>query len=578
MFRKKKRTLMKGQLHNVDVELVSLLFDDMKPANQKGAVIKSQDGKEHAYVRSTAKFKSDDQGRLYVTVMEPDTVDAQGDTCTKEEIQKACDRFSRKGMVGKNDVNHNFHTINDCFVAENSILKAKDPEHYPDTKVGSWVQTIKFDNLGSEYWQKVKKGDFNGVSLYGFERPEDSNPELAKLQRTVEQLENVKNDLVSKQKGAEFQPAIDEINQQIQKARSATSNEKTNMLIKGLQKSVEDVGKMLTKAISKSLPGEPEETPDDRKVIIDGAEIVIKAGHRELYKGFADVDSGKSMNMLTENMAGLFVDEVVTSKPGDTFSDISVVLLNKDEKIDAGIIEDILLTNSLDGTPAGQTVGENDVSCPTSILLAEFSLAQTTVEFYTEKYGAEAFGAYVNQHLVKKTEKALRLLLFKGDRESSTDKLKALDGVLEQASDASAITDVNPTTYDTWSERFEQVLLTFSDDMLEEKEGFVIYVSHKDHIRIAAEIAARPTQLGDKLLMEGGKISYGGIPVKERLLPDNYIVAGLAKFIILGVRADVELKKEHHGSDWKWHFYLRLRAGITYVNGFALVFHLTTGE
>ena len=343
MFRKKKRTLMKGQLHDVDVELVSLLFDDMKPANQKGAVIKSKDGKEHAFVRSTAKFKSDDQGRLYVTVMEPDTVDAQGDTCTKEEIQKACDRFSRKGMVGKNDINHNFHTINDCFVAENSILKAKDPEHYPDTKVGSWVQTIKFDNLGSEYWQKVKKGDFNGVSLYGF----------------------------------------------------------------------------------------------------------------------ADVDSGKSMNMLTENMASLFIDEVVTSKPGDTFSDISVVLLNKDEKIDAGIIEDIVLTNSLDGTPAGQTVGENDVSCPTSILLAEFSLAQTTVEFYTEKYGAEAFGAYVNQHLVKKTEKALRLLLFKGDRSSGTDKLKALDGVIQQAVDATptAVTDINPETYDTWTERFEQTLL-----------------------------------------------------------------------------------------------------------------------
>ncbi len=576
---RKRRTVMKGQMSNVDVDLVSLLFDEVMPANQKGAIAKSQNGKQHAYVRSTAKFKSDDQGRLYVTVMEPDTVDAQGDTCTKEEIQKACDHFSRKGMVGKNDINHNFKPIDDCYVAENSILKAKDDEHYPDTKIGSWVQTIKFDNLASPYWQKVKKKQFNGVSIYGHVDDENSSsPELAKLAHKVDSLKDMLKGFKDKAKGDEFDAAISEIEKQIAEAEGSQSDAKLDDAINRLGAAVENMGDKVSKAISKSLHGEPGGTVADRTVKIKGIEIVIKAEKRELYKSIANVDSGQPMNILTENMAGLFIDEVIASNPSDTLSDITVTLLQKDEKIDAGLIDDLVFTNSLDGSPTAQAISTGDISCPTGILTAEITLSKETVEFYKDKYGEEAFGAYVEKVIAGKAEKALRKLLFKGDRDSATPALAALDGVIVQASDASAITDVNPTTYDTWSKRFEQVLLTFSDDMLEEKEGFVIYVSHKDHIRIAAEIAARPTQLGDKLLMEGGKLSYGGIPVKERLLPDNYIVAGLAKFIILGVRTDVELKKEHHGSDWKWHFYLRLRAGITYVNGFALVFHLVEPE
>ena len=43
-----RKTVRKGELRNVEVELVSLLFDDMNPANQKGFVVKSakQKGKE----------------------------------------------------------------------------------------------------------------------------------------------------------------------------------------------------------------------------------------------------------------------------------------------------------------------------------------------------------------------------------------------------------------------------------------------------------------------------------------------------------------------------------------------------
>ena len=40
----RKRTILKGELRNVEVELVSLLFDEMTPANQKGFVVKDTVG------------------------------------------------------------------------------------------------------------------------------------------------------------------------------------------------------------------------------------------------------------------------------------------------------------------------------------------------------------------------------------------------------------------------------------------------------------------------------------------------------------------------------------------------------
>ncbi|MCK5850920.1 MAG: hypothetical protein KAH23_08395, partial [Kiritimatiellae bacterium] len=345
--------------------------------------------------------------------------------------------------------------------------------------------------------------------------------------------------------------------------------------VKSIEKSLNNLSITMNKAISKSINGEPGEDDGDKEVFINGDKIIIKSSHREIYKGIADVDSGKAMNILTPNNTSLFIDEVIGSKPSDTLADVSVIPLLKDEKIDAGLIEDLIFKNSLDGALTAQDVGTADLDCPTGILNAEFTLGRDVVEFYKDKYGEDAFGAYVEQHIAKKAEKAIRLLLFKGDRASATAKLKALNGVIKLATDAADITDINPTTYAEWTERFEQILLIFSDEMLEEQENFKIYVSHKDLIRIRTELGQRQTNVGDKLLLEGGKISFAGIPVKARLMADDYIVAGLTKFIIIGYRTDAELKVEHHGADWKYHWYIRIRPGITYVPNFVKIFQLT---
>lgn len=548
-----KKRISKGELRDVDVELVSLLFDDMRPVNQRGYIVKGK----------STKVKSEtvgDEGRLYVTLMEPDVKDAEGDFYNKAEIQKACDKFSEMGLSSKNDVNHNGKPVKDFVVAESYILKSADKEHFPETKVGSWVQVIKCKNLKSELWQKVKKGDFKGVSIYGKAKDIDND-----ISKAISELKSML------QKGEESFDATEFENRIKVLEEKLASQEEPH---EEIEKSIKEVMDIMKKGISKSIQGEPERTTADKEVMINGEKIIVKSSHKEIYKGIADLDSGKKMNILTPSNTSLFIDEVVGSKPGDTLADISVLPLLKDESIDAGLIDDLVFKNSLDGSLTAQDVSSASISCTTGILNAEYTLGRNIVEFYKDKYGEEAFGAYVEQHIAKKAEKAMRLLLFKGDRDSGTAKLKALDGVIALATDASAVTEIDKDTYDSWANRFEQVLLGFTDEMLEEQENFNIYVSHKDLIRIRSELANRSTNLGDKLLLEGGKVYFSGIPVKSRLMEDDYIVAGLSKFIILGYRTDAELKVEHHGSDWKYHWYIRIRPGITYVDGFVKVYQL----
>lgn len=578
MYPFKKRTIQKGELRNVEVELVSLLFDEMNPANQKGFVVKSASGRSFEHKINSTKFKSETsgtQGRLYVTLMEPNIHDSQGDYYTREEIQKACDHFAKHGLVGKCDVNHNMQPVPEFTVVENYILKTSDREHFPDAKVGSWVQVLKCENLQSDLWQKIEKGEFNGVSIYG--RADDYRSAEASLTEIKNELNSLRK-VAEHNKNSELQKGITAITEKITELEKNSGSATVTDAVKSIEKSLKDLSVTMSRAISKSIPGEPDvnQQTTDREVSIDGNKIMVKASHREIYKGIADVDSGKAMNILNPNNTSLFIDEVIGSHPGDTLSDITIVPLLKDESLDIGLVEDLVFKNKLDGALTAQDVGTGDISIPTGILNAEFTLGRDVVEFYKDKYGEDAFGAYVENHIAKKTEKAIRLLLFRGDRTSTTAKLKALDGVVKLATAASKVSNLSKATYNDWAKRFEAALLAFSDEMLEEQESFKFYVSHKDLIRIRAELAKRETNAGDRLLLEGGNVSFAGIPIKPRLMADDYIIGGLPKFIIIGYRTDAELKVEHHGADWKYHWYIRIRPGITYLDGFVKVFKLTT--
>lgn len=572
--RGRRRAIQKSALRNVDVDLLSLLFDDSRPANMKGAVIKSAEGAKAFSIGSSAKFnsvtKGSDEGLLYVTVMEPDVVDAQGDTYTAEEVKKACFHFANKGLVHKCDVNHNYHAVPEFLIVETGILKSEDKEHYPDTKIGSWVATIKCQDLNSELWKKVKKGQFNGVSIAGrADHHDDNSAVIAELKSMQTELRKALGDKPSDSETA----ALKKIQKRIDELEKQDDTSTTTQLIKDLTAEMKEFSMAISKAISTGLKGEPE-AKSDKEVMFEGNKLVVKAQHAEIHKGIADVDSGSNMNILTPNTTSLFIDEVVGSSPSDTMSDITVVQLNRDEAIDVGLVADLVFKNALDGTVSAQNIGTGDISCTTGVLNAEFTLGRDVVEFYKDKYGEDAFGAYVENHIAKKTEKALRMLLFQGDRSSVTPKLKGLNGVITKATTDEAVIEIDSETNVGWDEKFEAALLAFDADVLEEQENFKFYVSHKDLVRLRSELSRRETNVGDRFLIDGGNVSFAGIPVKARLMPDNYIVGGLPKFIIIGYRTDAELKVEHHGSDWKYHWYIRVRPGITYVDGFVKVFQI----
>jgi hypothetical protein len=569
----KPKHVSKGELLNVAVKHVSLLFDDMNPANQKGFVVKSADGKQLKLLAGSTKFKSvtaGTQGRLYVTLMEPGVRDAQGDFYSEEEIVKACDAFSKGGMVGRNDINHNMHPVNDFYVAETYILKGRDNDHFPDTKLGAWVQVLKCDDLASELWRKVEKGQFNGVSIYGradeLVDTQDTRAQVEALKAQVEELKKGVSDPTTRQ-------SIERMQTELESVAKSTEGVVAKEALERIDRGLQQLDITLNKAISKSIQGEPSTPePTDREVIIDGQKVVVKASHREIYKGIAQLDAGTPMNILQDNTSSLFLDTVINQAMGDTLTDITVVPLIKDEKIDKGLLDALVFVNEEDGPPTAQDVQTGDISCPTSVLNARFSLKQTTVEFYKDKYGDEAFGAYVEQGIASRTGEALCDLLFQGDRTSTTPSLKALNGVVKLATAASAVTNLSKATYPTWDERLEAALLAFSNKALAKQASFVIYVSTRNLLRIRSELGKRETVEGDRLLFAGGKITFSGVPLKGRFMDDDTIIVGLPKYIVIGYRSDAVMKAEHHGEDFKYHWFIRIRPGITYVSDFVKVF------
>lgn len=560
MFRKKK-TLKKGQLSNIEVDLVSILFDDMKPANRKGAVVKCETG-SYGFKGSSEKYKSDDQGRVFVTVMEPGVADSQGDIADEKEILKACERFSQSGMVRKNDVNHDLQPVDECFIAENYILKSEDKEHFPDTKIGSWVQVIKFKDTGSELWKKVKAGKFNGVSLYG--RAEDTGNQSfekakAEILKAIETLK-AKND-------DKMEPAIKELEKQIKELEEKAKSDNSNKQIEDLQKGFDTLLVGLNKAINTQIKNETGGEEKPLEVTVGDSKVLVKSEKKELYKALANVYSGNQMNFLNDSLGQQFVDTVVDFSPDDVFSDITVAELNKDEQVDKGFIDEIVLKNTKDGAPSDQTVGEFDLDVPTEVLTGVLKLKQETVEFYRDKKGEAAFGAYVEQKLSAKIQKALKRLFFLGDRTSIDANLKGLNGVIKHMTDSDEHEELERGDNVTYFTYLSRALKTFSNDALSEMSGFSIYCSPKTLLDIQDEIASRPTALGDRFVVKNDKVYFKGMEIKPRFMADDTFIIGVSKFLILGYRTDATLKIEHSGGEWVYRWYIRVRFGTQYITG-----------
>jgi hypothetical protein len=565
--RRQRRKIKKSVLENIDIDIISLVA---RPANGAAIVVKDENGRQVSE-RGTAVItkveKSATEGRIYATVYQPDVKDKQGDSATAEEIQKACENFSKKGRMQSVDVNHNLQKADGFYIAQNYILQTADPAHFPGVKKGSWVVVIKCDDLNSDTWKAVEKKEITGVSMYGEADHIDVN-------KGNEDVINALKDLSEKiSKAAGDNPdegtkkSLAEIQNQIKDLEGKDQDDHLQKSVDGIIKSFEKLAEKLNVVISKSVTGEPGAGKmEDEEITINGEKIVIKAERKELHKAIGDVDSGIGVNILTDNLGAQFIDSVIDSMAGDTFSDITMTQLAEDEKVDKGLISDIVLKNEDDGAASAADISSGSITCATETMFAEITLGQNIVEFYRQKLGDAAFGAYVENKITTKINKAIRGLMYKGNKAGAAG-VKGMDGIITIATAAADVTAVDTDTYELYTERLDYMLGTLSSDMLDNKESLVIYVSHYDELMIRREIAKRPTTEGDRLLLSGGKITYDGIAVKPRLMTSGYVIIAIAKYIILGFRSDATLKLEHHGSDFKYHWYIRVRAGMAYIAG-----------
>jgi hypothetical protein len=334
----------------------------------------------------------------------------------------------------------------------------------------------------------------------------------------------------------------------------------------------------INKAINTTIKSEHAQIPTEYEVIIGDSKVLVKSEKTELYKAIASVDSGARMNVLSDNLGQQIVDTVVDFSPDDVFTDITVVELGKDEQIDKGFIENIVLKNTKDGGADDKVVGKFNLDCPTEILTGILKLKQETVEFYRDKKGDSAFGAYVEQKLTAKIQKALKKLFFMGDRKSTDEILKGMDGVIKHMSGNAEYETIAKDDKFTYAKHLSKSLKTFTNDALSEIAGFKIYCSPKTLLDIQDEIAKRPTAVGDRFLLNNDKVYFKGMEVKPRFMPDDDFIIGITKFLLLGYRTDATLKIEHSGREWVWRWFVRVRFGTQYIQGGLVKYFKTTAE
>lgn len=116
-------------------------------------------------------FKAADKPKqtLYCVVMEPETVDLQGDVTAADEIEKAAHQYLLDSrIVGdshRKDECDNLFKV-DAGVVESFIAPTDYEVCGQKILKGSWVIAIKV--YDTEVWKAVEAGEITGVSIGGF--------------------------------------------------------------------------------------------------------------------------------------------------------------------------------------------------------------------------------------------------------------------------------------------------------------------------------------------------------------------------------------------------------------------------
>jgi cation transport regulator ChaB len=159
--------VLQGQLTPGDVHVQAPLeidLDDLSTqimaAMQKRQ--KADDIDEEPVQKSlTATFIKADNEQQLVTgiVLEPETVDAQGDIISAEVIEKAAHNFLAKSrIIGKQHKGKAMAEVVESYIAPRDMQIGEQ-----GVKKGSWIMSVKVHD--NSLWEEVKAGEITGFSI-----------------------------------------------------------------------------------------------------------------------------------------------------------------------------------------------------------------------------------------------------------------------------------------------------------------------------------------------------------------------------------------------------------------------------
>ena len=170
-----------------------------RAANRRSFLIKAASGEGEVVDRSFAIIMKDEARRLaYGIVYAPDEVDTDGDTMTREEIEKAAYGFMEKRRTTSIDADHDGEA-GKGYVAESWIVRSGDPL-FPNEPAGAWAIGIKVTDEPT--WQRILKGELTGLSMAGVGHVEtlkgageQQEPEPEKVQEASSDISEQVKDL-----------------------------------------------------------------------------------------------------------------------------------------------------------------------------------------------------------------------------------------------------------------------------------------------------------------------------------------------------------------------------------------------
>lgn len=184
---------MSVQLKNVKVKFISILTDDLLPANGKEVIVKSKKGEEDN-IEIFAKLEKfeDIKGWLYITPMVSIEKDADDEYYVNETIEETAHNTLKNAIKKEEnvdnpvDTNHINIQSDDVYLVESHIDKSED----------KWVWKAVLDiSENEELMRKAKDGKINGVSIAGTcVKVPDVEKKIKTFEQLIEKYSNIEKD------------------------------------------------------------------------------------------------------------------------------------------------------------------------------------------------------------------------------------------------------------------------------------------------------------------------------------------------------------------------------------------------